>query len=373
MKICFVTNTLTSGGAERVACLLANAWVALGHDVVILVTYAGHRKVEYTLDPSVAVRFIGDKSNQPAKGHRAWPLRLMALRNSIRDEDPGLVVSFLTNVNVTVLIATLGLNLAVIVSERAYPPLTPIPYVLNLARRVLYPLADHVVMQTQDGLEWLAYAIPRSRGAVIANPIRMPLDQSTNGHSPQDVVSNDDCLILAVGRLGPEKQFEKVIAAFACLAPRNPAARLVIVGEGPLRGELQGLITAMGLDDRISLPGKTERMHDWYERADCFSMTSSTEGYPNALLEAVCYGIPCLALDCKTGPREILKDIEASILLPEDASAETIAEGLTLLLTQRSEGQTSEADTIASRNAPEKIATQWLRLAPQADQKDIGA
>ena len=113
-----------------------------------------------------------------------------------------------------------------------------------------------------------------------------------------------------------EKQFPRLIEAFATLATRFHQWDLVIAGAGPDRLDLIERIAESRLEGRIHLPGAVGNIADWYSRADIFAMTSRFEGFPNALLEAMAHGTPPVAFDCMTGPSELIRHGESGLLIP---------------------------------------------------------
>jgi glycosyltransferase involved in cell wall biosynthesis len=119
-----------------------------------------------------------------------------------------------------------------------------------------------------------------------------------------------------MGRLVPDKQFDLLIDVFAQLAPDFPDWNLRIWGEGPERGALEQRIERLGLQSRISLPGRTETPWDELARGQAFVLSSLVEGFPNVLLEAMSLGLPCVAFDCPSGPREMTRDGQDALLAP---------------------------------------------------------
>jgi glycosyltransferase involved in cell wall biosynthesis len=123
--------------------------------------------------------------------------------------------------------------------------------------------------------------------------------------------------ILTVGSLKPAKEHGLLLRAFARLDP-SIGARLMILGEGPLRAELQGLAAALGIADRIVMPGFAVDPWPHYRSADLFVLSSSREGYPTVLLEALAAGLPVVTTDCGSGPREIVGQGKFGTLVPPD-------------------------------------------------------
>jgi glycosyltransferase involved in cell wall biosynthesis len=123
-------------------------------------------------------------------------------------------------------------------------------------------------------------------------------------------------LAVAAGSLQPWKGFADAIEAIALLRDRGVAIRLAILGEGPLRGELEALIAGRGLADRVLLVGHVDNPLAYFSKADIFVLSSLVEGLPNVLVEAMMCGCTPVSTDCPTGPREVLQDGRFGYLVP---------------------------------------------------------
>lgn len=334
MRIVFLVNSMNRGGAERVGSLLCNHWAQKGETVTLIVTYsAASAELGYVLHEDVDVRFLSDQVNSSQKTPLSLLRRLLALRRLIVDAEPDLVISFLTQVNVAAIIATIGLKIPIVVSERTYPPSVPMSLKWRAGRRLTYQRAQRVVMQTQEGLEWLKHAIPKANGTVIANPINVPVQSAPPIVQTQDWIPDRRRLILAVGRMGPEKRFGRLLQAFAELCAEQDDLHLAILGDGPDRDALTADVARLKISARVSMPGWVGNLQNWYERADMFVLTSAFEGFPNVLLEALANGLPVLSTDCRTGPREIIEAAGSGHLIPVDSGPEEMGAGLREVLT----------------------------------------
>lgn len=331
-KILFMVSSMHGGGAERVASLLCNFWSRKGHDVVLVPTYSGRGFCAYPIDEGVKLEFLSDRVKSARNSVLNKVRRLIELRKLVKEEKPEVVVSFLTHVNIATIISTFGLDVRVIVSERSFPPKCPVSPYLRWARKFIYPYADYVVMQTEDGLKWLCGESPASNGRVIPNPVTFPLPEGLPYVMVDDFVQSGREIILCVGRLGEEKRFDRVINAFSSIVSCYPKWDLVIVGEGRLRADLENLIASLGLHGRVVLPGRVGNLLDWYGRASMFVMSSSFEGFPNALVEAMAYELPVVSVDCSTGPSEIIENEYDGILIPESDDCVGLSSALAKLI-----------------------------------------
>lgn len=311
-KIILLVSSMNSGGAERVASTLANAWVSRGDQVILMPTFSGRGECFYQLSSGVRLVYLADliKSNVRKWG-KLWR-RLFALRRFIVKERPDVIVSFLPNVNVAAIIASIGLAIPIIVCERTDPFVMPISRFWRLACCMAYPFADALMVQTQSvAHKYASTGCNLRRIRVVPNPV------------PKQMLNIKRCWddarvkrILSVGRLEDEKQFCILIKVFADLAQAHPDWTLRIVGEGSLRGNLQRQVSDLGLDARVELPGRTLNIQDEFMQADVFALTSKYEGFPNALLEAMALSLPCVAFDCSSGPREMSMEGQVALLVP---------------------------------------------------------
>ncbi|HEY9278760.1 MAG TPA: glycosyltransferase family 4 protein [Eoetvoesiella sp.] len=316
MKILFLVSSMHAGGAERVAATLASAWAERGDAVTLVPTYTGKGSCFYPLSPKVKLLWLADYLHKSRNPLLAGIGKLRALRKLVHDEQPGIIVSFLTNVNVVALIATYGLSVPVIVCERTNPAAsTSSGALLKFLRRLTYRRASVVTVQAQSSVEPFKKMVPGIRCLeVIPNPLPPELlDVSLAERAPD---SRGRYHLVAMGRLVPAKQFELLIRVFSELAADYPEWDLVIWGEGPLRGDLNRLAASAGLASRVMLPGRTEAPWAELAKAHAFVLTSAVEGFPNVLLEAMAIGLPCVTFDCPSGPREMTRDGGDALLVP---------------------------------------------------------
>jgi glycosyltransferase involved in cell wall biosynthesis len=168
------------------------------------------------------------------------------------------------------------------------------------------------------------------------------------------------CTEKSLFALVPQKGFDLLIAAFAACVDRFPGWELVIVGEGPARAELQAQIDMLGLRERVLLAGRAGNIGDWYQRAQVYILSSRYEGMPNALLEAMCHGLPVIGVDCETGPREIIRHgADGWLVPPNDAGA--LAEGIATLMADEALRQRLGAGALGVRHrySLAAVAAEW--------------
>ena len=363
-SIFLLVSSMDSGGAERVAASLANAWSERGESITLVVTFSGRGQCFYPLAEPVKLLYLADYAGQLGRRPRAYWARFWALRQLISGARPDAVVSFLTNVNVAALLATAGLPCHVFVSERTFPPARRMSWLLRALRRMTYPWASGVVMLTAEGLRWLERRIPGAKGVVIPNPVRVPLPRGAPMRLPADVIAPERKLLLAVGRLDEGKQFDRLLQSFSTLAPRHPAWDLAIVGEGPEGPALQRQASALGLDARVRFPGLVGNVGDWYARADLYVMTSRYEGFPNTLAEAMAHGRAAVSYDCDTGPRDIIRHERDGLLVSPVGDVAALTRSLDRLLADDAERErmAAHAAEVRERYSVDKILARWDEL-----------
>jgi glycosyltransferase involved in cell wall biosynthesis len=355
---------MRTGGAERVAANLANAWTARGDSVLLVATFSGRGDRVYHLDERVTFCYLADRVPATARTLSTRFQRLIALRSLLRDAQPDVVISFLTNVNVAAVVATLGLRFPIAVTEHIYPPHDPLGKPWKVLRKCTYPFASRVVMLTPEGEKWLTRSIPRARGAVIPNPVQRPLLNKLPHVDPASLVPPEKRLLLGVGRLVDQKGFDLLISAFAHLALEHPRWVLAILGEGKERPALEAKVASWHISDRVLLPGAVGNVGSWYERADLYVMSSRFEGFPSTLGEAMAYGCAPVSYDCDTGPRDMIRHEVDGLLVSPTGDVSELARALGRLMSNDEErkAMASRSVEISARYSLSAVLAKWDNL-----------
>ncbi len=366
MRVLFFLHSLSAGGAERVTVTLANYWARKGWPVTV-VTVTGEKRDFYTLDPRIRRIPLDMAAHSRHAGEAVLNnvRRIRALQRILRIEKPDVAVAMMATANVTLALAGQLTGVPTIGSERIHPPAMPLGRFWEVARRRSYRMLFALVAQTEESAAWLREHAPAPLIKVIANPVPYPLVDLPPGLAPADGLSQlkGNNLLLAVGRLDEQKGFERLLQAVARVFPQHPDWSLVILGKGCLHDELIKQAVDLGISDRVTLPGAVGNIGDWFEAADLYALTSRFEGFPNTLLEALVYGLPAVAVDCETGPREILRHGVDGLLVPQDDPEALVIAldrmmGDATLRTQFSE----RAVEVRKRFAVDRIAGKWEEL-----------
>jgi glycosyltransferase involved in cell wall biosynthesis len=347
---------LGAGGTEHIVNLVANHWNGMGGTVTLITLERPDAQPYYEFDPGIAIVRLGVPPRRASKLRSALLVyqRFRRLRSAIRRSRPDFVLSFLTRTNVLTLLAMIGSSVPVVVSERNNPASQPFGPFWRWLQTSLYPRAFGLVTMTQGALDHFPPSI-RRKGWVIANPVDLPRDwQNRRGKS----------ILAAVGRLTDQKGFDLLLEAFSRIAEAHPEWRLVIWGEGEERSSLQALRDALGLQQRVDMPGITERPGLWIETADAFVLSSRYEGWGIVLLEAMASGLPVVSFECDWGPRVMITHESDGILVPKE-DVEALAKALDRLLADRElrERLGAAAAASAQRYMPGQILAEWDVLA----------
>jgi glycosyltransferase involved in cell wall biosynthesis len=196
--------------------------------------------------------------------------------------------------------------------------------------------------------------------AVIPNPVVLPISGSGPDLDPARIVRNRR-FALAVGRLVEQKGFRRLIGAFAKVAAAAPDWDLVILGGGPERAALEAHLLQLGLLERVHLPGRVGNVGRWYASAGMYVLSSYYEGFPNALLEAMAYGVPSISIDCPTGPADIIRHGVDGLLVND---MDGLADGMGRLMRDERERaeMSSRAREVADRFSLDRVGALWARM-----------
>ena len=355
-RLTFVIHQISAGGAERVLTLLANELCKKGWSVTLLTFDSGSEPVFFELHSGVQHWPLALMREQGGcwKAIKVHFLRPWVLRRAIRKSRPDAVIAFLERMNILTLMATIGLKIPVIVSERNHPVFNTSKF-LSLSRQAVYKMSACLVLQTHDAGAFFSSSIPKS---VIPNPILVP-------EYPAPVLKSEASsqTLVAMGRLCSQKGFDFLLNAFAPLGNKFPDWVLEIWGEGAQRGNLENLRDELGLRERVRFPGLTKEHYKTMAEADIFVLSSRYEGFPNVLGEAMACGLPVVSFDCPSGPSEMIQDGVNGLLVPPE-NIQELSSSLERLMASVELRNTlgEQARKITESYSLDKIVQSWEEL-----------
>ena len=314
-KICLVMPSLIVGGMERVMSELANYLVANDASVWLILMFRD--EMFYKLDPRIQVI----EPSFRKKSNLSYAFFLFPfVRRKIKSIHPDVVLSFGERYNSYVLLASLGLPYPVYISDRSSPNKSLSRFNLWMSKQ-LYKRAAGIVAQTSKAAELLSRRLNGAQAniRVIPNPLR----EIVRADYPK---KNQ---IVALGRMVREKRYDRLLEIMSLM--KDQSWKLLIVGDGSLRPQVESLIIEYGLQDRVVLAGQQKEVDQYLEESKIYVLSSDIEGYPNALCEAMAHGLACVSFDCVAGPSDIIKNRKNGILI-EDGHTELFARELDLLI-----------------------------------------
>jgi glycosyltransferase involved in cell wall biosynthesis len=325
-KVSIFVPSMGGGGAEKVMMLVANGLAQRGLSVDLVLT---SNEGPYLKDVSKDVRIVNLNSRRVIT---STPL----LARYLRLEHPQVLLSALTHANVIAVWARQysRIPMRLVLSEHGV--LTARRYFRQRERlipwlmRCTYPNADRIVAVSGGVADDIASSIglPRECIQVIYNPVvtddMIALSNAPLQYAWFDV--GEPPVVLAAGRLSEQKDFPTLIHAFHLIRKRR-FVRLVILGEGEKRGELEDLIAQLRLTSDVRLPGYVDNPFAWMRKSAVFVLSSAWEGLGNVLIEAMACGTQVVSTDCPSGPAEILENGKWGRLVPVGDSS-TMAQAI---------------------------------------------
>jgi glycosyltransferase involved in cell wall biosynthesis len=357
MIVAFYMPHLITGGAERVTVNLANHFVRRGEKSLMVLDRRDGALIE-ALDANVELIALDAPRTLAA---------LPRLTRLLKSRRPDVLLSGITyNSPIAILAAKLsgaGTRVAVAehtvlsqeLAERGPRDRWTIPPLLNLA----YRAAAGIIAASDAIADDLARLcrIARSRIEVLANPvIGGDIAQRAAVKPDHPWFAEPVPVFVAAGRMTKVKDFPTLIAAFARVQAKRKA-RLLLLGDGPLRGPLEAQARSLGLAGAVALPGALADPLPYFARAAAVVSSSRYEGFGNVLVEAMACGTPVVSTDCPGGPRGILEDGRYGTLVPV-GDAEALAQAMLAALDRRSDAATLRAG--AARYTVERAGDAYL-------------
>lgn len=349
MRITLFISALSGGGAERVTCNLANFLTGRGHRVEIL-TMGQAPAAEPLAEGIREIPLLLDKE-------RMNPLfdiakRVFRLARYMKKQKVDAYVVLLPVPTLLMLGFAFLTKAPIIVSERADP--TVYSKKIQKSLQKMCKKASGWVFQTEEAQAWYEPHLKGTEAKVIPNAINPAFLRPVYKGEREKV-------IIGAGRLNGQKNFSLLISSFAAIAEEFPEYKLRIYGKGGLLESLQNLAKEKGIGDRVEFPGFATNMPEVLERASMFVLSSNYEGMPNALMEAMASGLPCVSTDCGGGgARFLIRDGENGLLVPQK-DEKAMAEAMRKILSNSefAEKLSQNARKLQEELAPEKIYGAW--------------
>jgi glycosyltransferase involved in cell wall biosynthesis len=231
---------------------------------------------------------------------------------ALRTTNPVVAVSFVAQTSILTVIAAVGLSMRVVVSERNDPHRQSLGPIWDLLRRVVYPWANVVTANSRGALDTLAEFVARDRLLYVPNPLtRPPTSEAIDLTAPT---------ILTIGRLSHQKAHDVLLRAFAIFRKAHLDWRLAIMGEGEKKASLLALTAELGIMNFVDWIGTQPEPYTWLRASRIFVLASRHEGSPNALMEAMSCGLPCIISDGSPGPLELIENEVSGAVVPLENS-----------------------------------------------------
>lgn len=319
-RIALFIESLACGGAEKVTVILANALVQRGYQVDLLMRWE-HGKFLDDLDPDIH-RF----SPSRASGTPFQTLRFLI--DYMRDRKPAALLAHMEKPSLLALLAGVIVGYKNIV-PCVHTDLTTYAKLEHCARRTILKYLVAVFYRLAIRIVAVSTGTAQSTAALIGRKAP-PIDVILNGFNIEKMRqrAQEDTgipwlqnktmpVIIACGRLVEQKGYDVLLRAFAVLR-QTMAARLIILGDGPMRAQLEETARALKIADDVTMPNCHPNPAACFGHSDLFVLASRVEGLSNVLIEALIVGVPVVSTDCPTGPREVLQNGRFGSMVPVD-------------------------------------------------------
>lgn len=311
MKIALAITSLNAGGAERVISTMANFWASKPGFKVVLFYFSSDDPF-YELDSKIKLISIYPTKKNGLIGTFVHLIESsFSFYKNLVIEKPNIIISFSTTINVISLTTYFFHKIPVIISERQNPVDYNYNILIEILRKLLYKNASAIVLQTEGVQEGF-----KKKNINLGNKIYTVPNPISTKFCNNSIGPKED-IILSVGRLTKEKGHDLLIRSFA----KNINIgnfKLVIIGDGIEKPNLIELTKRLGIYDRVEFLGLIENIEHFMSKASIFVLPSRSEGFPNALCEAMAMGCASISFNCNYGPEEIIKSESNGILVEKE-------------------------------------------------------
>ena len=347
-KILFVINGISTGGAERVVIILANALIKQGYDVSILAFYKSN--TSYKIDAKVNVIFSKKNSTNYIKRKI---LRIKNIREAIIKNNIDIIIPFSTHYVLSAIIANIGLHKKIIGSERNDPSQTS--KFMKIVRNILYKRLDNLVCQTVDAKMYFSKKI-QNKSVVIKNPLISNLPSRYEGKREKRVVS--------FSRFEPQKNIPMLIDAFELFHKEYPDYILELYGDGYEKNKIIEYINSKNLQKYINVNPFCIDIHEKILKAKMFVLASNYEGLSNSMLESLAIGLPTICTDCPCGGARMMIEDGVNGFLIEVGNTKQLFEKMKLLAMDDDLANNFSLNSIKIKEelSEDKIISEWLDI-----------
>ena len=347
MKLALTAYLHGAGGAERQIILLANELSLRGHNVYIIIL--SENKSPYHISDKVNIIDLSIIENKK----KSIINRFLALRRTLINLKPEITINYNFQGAYFCLLIGKKWTGKILYSERGDPYDKEYSGLLGLVRDISVKRIDAFVFQSEGARNYFKLRKDQ-HSIVIHNSVSVPQDK-------YPIVNNRDKTIVSVGRLHPQKNLGLLIDAFARISNTFSDYSLDIYGDGEMKDELQLKINDLGLNGKIHLNSSRKDIFDCIRSASLFVLSSDYEGMPNALMEAMALGLPCISTDCRPGgARTLIQDGINGYIVPIK-DIEALASKMMFLLNNKeiSERIAAEARKISVTHTNFLVFNKW--------------
>lgn len=305
-RIALVIPSLKSGGAERVVSIWSSELSRLNDQIYLIILY----KTENEYETYGNVKKIHLHNSYWESKNSSIPSKVKKIRRALIDNKIDVAIPFITYIGLMTTAACAFSKTKVVETIRNDPKHMPKNKLERIFRNISVLLAKKCIVQNEDQKRYFS-SVVQKKIEVFPNPLHPSVT------SVSKVYKHTESLVLAnVGRLEKQKNQKLLCSAFALASEKCPGISLKIYGMGSMYDELQQHINNLGMQEKIILCGKTGNVAEALAEADIFVLSSDFEGMPNALMEAMAVGLPCISTDCPTGPADMIVSGQNGILVP---------------------------------------------------------
>ncbi len=354
MKILFNCLNLEKGGAQRVISILANEF-SLNNEVTILML---RNEISYKVNSNIKIISL-EKSPKNNFLTKISLLKLKQMAKQIENIQPDVIISFLPEPSLKLMLIKKFnrkiKKIPTIISIRNDPQKEYQNKIIYEIMKYLYQNVDKLVLQTTEAYHYFQKILPNNKLCIIPNPIapEFLVEKSNKKKDKKEIVT--------VGRLVKQKNHKLLIASFSKVKVKHPDLKLLIYGKGPLEMELKNFVKQLNLENDVIFKGEVDDIENHIAKARLFVLSSDYEGMPNALLEAMALGIPCIATDCPCGgPQKIIKNNINGILVPLNDEKELTKAILNLIENENLSKSFAQQGHLRSQEYnPKQIGNLW--------------